>query len=194
MDDIIQGAMTDKEALEQYSLLFERLVKVGIQVKPSKCIFFAREIEILGHHITQEGRTPISKEVEAISSMPAPAKISAVKHFLRLCRYFRDFIPCMLTRTQTLQSLLKKGLSFRWTEETAREFQDLKQAITGPDVMLFHPDWNAPMNYKWMLASLEAEQCWLKRRMVYFVPSDLHPEHLHQLNHVGQLCTRNSLQ
>jgi len=40
---IIQWAMTDKEALEQYSLLFERLVKVGMQLKPSKCIFFARE-------------------------------------------------------------------------------------------------------------------------------------------------------
>ena len=34
-------------------------------------------------------------------------------------------------------------MSFQW-EETAREFQDLKQAITGPDFMLFHPDLNAP--------------------------------------------------
>jgi len=41
-----------------------------------------------------------------------------------------------------LRSLLKKGVSFHWTEETVREFQDLKQAITGPDVMLFHTDWN----------------------------------------------------
>ena len=49
----------------------------------------------------------------------------------------------MSTRTQALRSLLKKGVSFQWTEETAREFQDLKQAITGSDVMLFHPDWNA---------------------------------------------------
>ena len=35
-------------------------------------------------------------------------------------------------------------MSFQWTEETDREFQDLKQAITGPDVMLYHPAWNAP--------------------------------------------------
>ena len=144
VDDIIQWAMTDKEALEQYSLLFQRLVKVGMQLKPSKCIFFAREIEILGHRVTQEGRTPISRGVEAILSMPIPTNISAVKRFLGLCGYFRDFIPCMSTRTQALRSLLKKGVSFQWTEETDREFQDLKQAITGPDVMLYHPDWNAP--------------------------------------------------
>jgi len=66
VDNIIQWAMTDKEALEQYSLLFERLVKVGIQLIPSKCIFFAREIEIQGHCITQEGQTPISKGEDTI--------------------------------------------------------------------------------------------------------------------------------
>ena len=144
VDDIIQWAMSDKEALEHYSLLFQRLVKVGMQLKPSKCIFFAREIEILGHRVTQEGRTPISRGVEAILSMPIPTNSSAVKRFLGLCGYFRDFIPCMSTPTQALRSLLKKGVSLQWTEETATEFQDLKQAITGPDVMLFHPDWNAP--------------------------------------------------
>ena len=101
---------------------------------------FAREIEILGHRITQEGRTPLSKGVEAILSMPTPTNISAVKRFLGLCGYFRDFIPCMSTRTHALRSLLKKSISFQWTEETERQFQDLKQAITGPDVMLFHPD------------------------------------------------------
>ena len=143
VDDIIQWAMSDEEALAQYSLLFQRLVKVGMQLKPSKCTFFSREIEILGHWITQDGRTPISKGVKAILSMPTPINTSAVKRFLGLCGYFRDFIPCMSTRTQALRSLLKKGVPFQWTEETAREFQDLKQAITGPDVMLFHPDWNA---------------------------------------------------
>ena len=143
VDDIIQWAMSDEEALARYSLLFQRLVKVGMQLKPLMCTFFSREIEILGHRITQDGRTPISKGVKAILSMPTPTNTSAVKRFLGLCGYFRDFIPCMSTRTQALRSLLKKGVQFQWTEETAREFQDLKQAITGPDVMLFHPDWNA---------------------------------------------------
>ena len=79
VDDIIQWSMTDKQALAHYSLLFQRLVQGCMQLKPSKCSFFAREIEILGHRITQEGQTPISKGVEAILSMPTPTNISAVK-------------------------------------------------------------------------------------------------------------------
>ena len=124
VDDKIQWSMTDEEALAHYLLLFQRLVQVGMQRKPSKYSFFARKIEILGHRITQEG--PISKGVEAILSMPTPTNISAIKRFLGLCGYFRDFIPCMSTRTQALRSLLKKGVSFQWTEETERQFQDLK--------------------------------------------------------------------
>lgn len=142
VDDIIQWAQTDEEALTQYALLFERLVKVGMQLKPTKCKFFAKEIEILGHRITQGGRTPIMKGVEAILSMPKPTNTSAVKRFLGLCGYFRDFIPRMSIRTQALRQLLKKGVPFHWSEEAQREFQDLKQTITGPDVMLFHPNWN----------------------------------------------------
>ena len=116
--------MSEEEALANYSLLFQRLGKVGMQLKSSKCKFFVREIETLGHRITKEGRTPISKGVEAILSMPTPTNISAVKRFLGLCGYFRDFIPYMSTRTQGLRSLLKNGVSFQWTEETERQFQD----------------------------------------------------------------------
>ena len=97
VDDKVQWSITDEEALPHYLLLFQRLVQVGMQRKPSKCSFFARKIEILRHRITQEG--PISKGVEAILSMPTPTNISAIKRFLGLCGYFRDFIPCMSTRT-----------------------------------------------------------------------------------------------
>ena len=43
VNDIIQWSMTDEEALAHYSLLFQRLVQVDMQLKPSKCSFFASE-------------------------------------------------------------------------------------------------------------------------------------------------------
>ena len=62
----------------------------------------------------------------------------------------------------------QEGVSFQWTEETARESQDLKQAITGPDAMLFHPDRIAQFELHVDAGKLDVEQCWLKRRIVYF--------------------------
>ena len=47
VNDIIQLAMSDKDALEHYSLLFQRLVKVGMQMKTSKCIFLQGKLKYL---------------------------------------------------------------------------------------------------------------------------------------------------
>ena len=50
----------------------------------------------------------------------------------------------MSTRTQHLRSLLYNGLPFVWRAHHEHEFNDLKNALVSPDVMLYHPNWNAP--------------------------------------------------
>ena len=44
VDDIILWAQKHHDALQCYELLFARAVKVGIQFKPTKCTFFAKEL------------------------------------------------------------------------------------------------------------------------------------------------------
>lgn len=43
-----------------------------------------------------------------------------------------------------MRCLLKKGVAFQWTEQAQKQFDNLKQAITSPNVMLHHPDWDCP--------------------------------------------------
>ena len=132
VDDIIQWAQTNGEALAQYALLVERLVKVVMQFKPTRCNVFAKDIEILGHWITQEGRTPIMKGVHAILSMPTLTNTSAVKRFLGLCRYFLDFIPLMSIRTQALRQLLKKGVPFHLVRRSRKRVSGLEASNHRP--------------------------------------------------------------
>ena len=58
IDDVIVWANTDHEALSRYELVFERTAKFGIQFKPSKCVFFSQDLEILGHRVTPLGQFP----------------------------------------------------------------------------------------------------------------------------------------
>lgn len=46
--------------------------------------------------------------------------------------------------TQHLCQLLKKDTPSKWTLLHTKEFEDLKLAVTGREVMLYHPDWNSP--------------------------------------------------
>ena len=143
VDDIIMWSQTHRDALHCYELLFARAVKVGVQFKPTKCTFFAKQIQVLGHTITEHGRRPNSKGIEAITSMEPPTSTTSLKRFLGLCNFFRDYIPNMPSRTQHLRQLLKKDTPFAWSPNHTMEFEDLKQAVTGPDVLLHHPDWNS---------------------------------------------------
>jgi len=137
-------AQTHHDTLQCYELLFARAVKVGIQFKATKCTFFAKTLQVLGHTITEHGRKPNSKGVQAITSMEPPSNTTSLKRFLSLCNFFRDYIPNMPSRTQHLRQLLKKDMPFQWTTDHTKEFEDLKGAVTSPNVMLFHPDWNCP--------------------------------------------------
>ena len=69
IDDVIVWANTNHEALSRYELVFERAAKFGIQFKPTKCVFFSQDLEILGHRVTPLGRFPTSKGTEAISAV-----------------------------------------------------------------------------------------------------------------------------
>ena len=55
IDDCLIWADTQQKALHHYELILKRAVEFGIQLKPRKCCFFARELDVLGHRVTQEG-------------------------------------------------------------------------------------------------------------------------------------------
>ena len=144
IDDVIVWANTDHEALSRYELVFEQAAKFGIQFKPTKCVFFSQDLEILKPRVTLLGRFPTSKGTEAISAMLRPCNVSSVKRFLGMVNCFKDYVRSMISRTKHLHSLLCKGVPFVWMDAHEAEFCDLKDALIFPDTMLYHPDWNSP--------------------------------------------------
>ena len=68
----------------------------------------------------------------------------ALRDFWDFAISFRDYIPNMPSRTLHLRELLKKDTPFTWTPSHTKEFEDLKLAVTGLDIVLYHPDWNCP--------------------------------------------------
>ena len=130
--------------MSRYELVFERAAKFGIQFKPSKCVFFSQDLEILGHCVTPLGQFPTSKGTEIISAMPCPCNVSSVKHFLGKVSYFRDYVHNMASRLKHLCSLMCKGVPFVWTDAHEAEVSYFKNAPISPDTMLYYPDWNSP--------------------------------------------------
>ena len=143
IDDLIVWSDNEMAALQHYDKVLQRATQFGIQFKPTKCVFFSQDLQVLEHRITPTGRFPTTKGTEAISAMPRPKNVSAVKRFLGMVGYFHEYLRDMSNRTKHLRTLLHKGILFKWTSAHDAEFTDLKQALLSPDTMLCHPDWNS---------------------------------------------------
>ena len=55
LDDIIIFGRSFRETLARVQEVFDRLRQAGLKLKPSKCAFFQKEVEYLGHIIRDGG-------------------------------------------------------------------------------------------------------------------------------------------
>ena len=81
IDDCLIWSNSFSEALDHYEHILQRAVKYGVHFKPTKCIFFSKNCDILGHRVTPEGRFPTEKGTEAILNFPRHNNVSGLKRF-----------------------------------------------------------------------------------------------------------------
>ena len=59
LDDIIIFSKTPQEHLSHIHMVFEKLKSVNLSMKKSKCSFFSKEIQYLGHILSATGIQPL---------------------------------------------------------------------------------------------------------------------------------------
>jgi len=72
LDDIVIFARTPEELLERLRIMLNRLMEVGLKVKPSKCALFQTQIHFLGHLISEHGVEPSQRKSRPFKSGPGP--------------------------------------------------------------------------------------------------------------------------
>ena len=120
--------------------VLQRFREAGLKLKPAKYNFFRREVKFLGHVINADGVLPDPNNVEKIVNWPVPRTVREVRGFLGLGNYYRKFIKGYSEKMRPLTKLTKKEVPFEWKEECERAFQFLKEALTGPEIMLLPTD------------------------------------------------------
>ena len=88
LDYIIIYSSTPEEHLEHIRAVFEKLRDAKLSMKLSKCHFFTKEIQYLGHILGKEGIKPVLAKTEAIKVMHPPVNPKQVRAFLRLVGYY----------------------------------------------------------------------------------------------------------
>ena len=108
-DDILIYSKGWEEHVAQLWKVLKVLNNHQFFIKPSKCVFRAREVEYLDHVISQEGVHTDNRKIEAMQSWPRPRNVTELRGFLGLTRYYRKFIRYYGLTVAPLTDLLKKG-------------------------------------------------------------------------------------
>ena len=104
-------------------------------MKKSKCSFFSKEIQYLGHILSVTGIWPLPAKTHAIQHMQPPMTPKQVKAFLGLVGYYRKFIKGFLKIAKPLTLLTRQQVKFEWTPEHHTTFLHLKEAIVQAHIL-----------------------------------------------------------
>ena len=111
-DDIIVHGKTEQEHYDCMYALFNRLLKINMQLNPKKAVFCCTHIPFFGMTIDSDGLMPDPSNVKSIKDRKTPTCVEDVQSFLGFVNYLLRFIPNLATLHKPLQDLCKSNVLF----------------------------------------------------------------------------------
>ena len=137
IDDVIIFSSTFEDHYNHLKQVFDKLREANLTMKASKCKFFTRSVDYLGHVISKHGIQVDPVKTKVIREFPTPKHAKDVRSFLGMCNYFRRFIKSYAEIALPLNQLLKKDAKFVWTEGCEMAFNTLKERLISPPVLAY---------------------------------------------------------
>lgn len=138
LDDIVVHGSSLRDHQNKLEQVFTRIRLHKLKLQPSKCAFLRKEVVYLGHVISGNGLTP--SKLSCIKEYPRPLTKKDVKSFLGLLNYYSRFVDNLAKIAKPLTNLLKKNTPFVWADMCEDAFQELKNALLNP-LLLIYPNW-----------------------------------------------------
>ena len=135
IDDILIYSRSEEEHRQHLRLILETLRAEKLYAKFSKCEFWIREVNFLGHVVSEKGIHVDPSKIKAIENWSAPTTPIEIQQFLGLAGYYQRFIQNFSKIAKPLTTLTQKGVMFKWGDKQEAAFQTLKQALCSAPVL-----------------------------------------------------------
>jgi Reverse transcriptase (RNA-dependent DNA polymerase) len=101
LDDLIVFSKVLESHLKHLEIVFNKFRDDGLKLKLSKCHFAKKEVEYLGHLVSEEGVKSNKNKIVAVKEYPRPESVSALRAVLGFFRIIDDSLRICSNRTST---------------------------------------------------------------------------------------------
>ncbi|GKA42193.1 putative reverse transcriptase domain-containing protein [Tanacetum coccineum] len=129
IDDILIYSRNKEEHANHLRIILELLKKEKLYAKFSKCDFWIRIVQFLGHLIDNQGLHVDPAKIEAVKNWESPTTPTEIRQFLGLAGYYQRFIKDFSKIAKSLTELTQKNKKYIWGEKQETTFQLLKQKL-----------------------------------------------------------------
>ncbi|KAI3790633.1 hypothetical protein L2E82_03826 [Cichorium intybus] len=129
IDDILAFSKSEAEHEVHLREVMRTLKNEQLYAKLSKCDFWLREVQVLGHVVSAEGIKVDPAKIEAVMKWEPPKTPTEVRSFLGLAGYYRRFIQDFSKIAVPLTQLTRKEVKFVWGEKQQEPFEILKKKL-----------------------------------------------------------------
>ncbi|KAI3770409.1 hypothetical protein L6452_01541 [Arctium lappa] len=130
IDDILIYSRSKEDHETHLRAILELLKREKLYAKFSKCEFWLKEVQFLGHVVSKDGIKVDPVKIEAIKGWEAPKTPSEVRSFLGLAGYYRKFIQDFSRIATPLTALTRKNVKFVWAEAQKEALGILKESLS----------------------------------------------------------------
>ena len=137
LDDVLVESATEEQHERDLRQLFGALRHFGLVLNINKCVFGVRQIQFLGHTVSEHGIRPLPGKVASITQFELPRSVRALPCFLGLVNFYRRFLPGIAAVLRPLTDALAGAPhQLRWNEEMTSAFQLKKHLLTEATMLL----------------------------------------------------------
>jgi len=123
IDDIIIFSDTCDEHVATLRKVLQRLLDKKFWLKASKCQFFTKRLDILGHILNLDGLHIDPKKRKKVLDFKVPSNRGELRGILGIVIFISKFCPELASWSSTLSELQGKNAPWRWTDTHIRALE-----------------------------------------------------------------------
>jgi hypothetical protein len=138
IDDVVAKSASVEGHLGDLQRVLEWTRKFGLRMNPKKCAFGVSAGQFLGFLVHERGIEIGLKIQEAVRTMVPPTTKKELQQLIGKINFFRRFISNLWGRIEPFMELvkIKANDEFCWGAEQQQAFEDIKEYLSKPPVLV----------------------------------------------------------